>query len=270
VTGLVAGILASQGKINVNAPIKDYVPEASAVYDNVTVQHCLDMATGLAYEDSNHEYRAASGWTPFRGDEPADNLHDFITKLEASTIDPGTVFNYTSVNTDLLGWALERASGKKLAHLISELLWKPMGAEHDAMITVDKNGNARAAGGLCATVRDLACVGQVIADGGRDIVPKEWIEDMLYNGDKSAFSKSDWGRGLQGENPSTAYRDCWISNSENKSLIGLGVYGQMLVVDMKYNIVMAKTSSQPARFESQPVQLAVLAFREFRRLLESS
>ncbi|KYG40828.1 hypothetical protein M433DRAFT_8443 [Acidomyces richmondensis BFW] len=270
VTGLVTGILANQGKIDVNAPIKDYVPEASAVYDKITVQNCLDMTTGLVYDDNNHEYRAASGWTPARGDEPADNLHDFISKLEASTVDPGTVFNYNSVNTDLLGWALERASGKKLADLISELLWKPMGAEHEAIITVDKNGNARAAGGLCATVRDLARVGQVIADGGRGIVPKEWVYDMLYNGDKTAFSRSAWANNFQRESASTAYRDCWISNGDNGSLIGLGVYGQMLVVDTKHNMVMAKTSSQPNRFDSEPMLLALLAFEEFRRLLESS
>ena len=78
----------------------------------------------------------------------------------------GGPFNYVSPNTDLLGWAIERAMGRRYADLMSELIWKPMGARRSAYITVDRLGAPRCAGGVCATVRDLARVGQLIVEDG--------------------------------------------------------------------------------------------------------
>ena len=61
-----------------------------------------------------------------------------------------------SPNTDLLGWALERASGTRYADLVSQLLWAPMGAQRDAYITVDRLGAPRAVfitlGGMALTL----------------------------------------------------------------------------------------------------------------------
>ncbi|TKA55884.1 hypothetical protein B0A55_13683 [Friedmanniomyces simplex] len=130
-TGLVAGILSSRGELDLKAQVKKYVPSASHLYDNVTVQEVLDMRTGVKADDNTHEYRAAAGWNPLRGDEEAKTLHAFIEKLEAE-VDEERGFIYSSVNTDLLGWIVEAATGKKLAELIGELLWKPMGAESEA------------------------------------------------------------------------------------------------------------------------------------------
>ncbi|KAK4545683.1 hypothetical protein LTR36_002637 [Oleoguttula mirabilis] len=267
VTGLVTGILASQGKFDVNKPIKHYVPEASSVFDSVTVQQCLDMNSGIKYNDGNHEYRAAAGWNPLRGDEAHKTLHDFLSHVEAATDGPGAGFNYASLNTDLLGWALERATGKKLAELISELLWQPMGAESDALVAVDSEGSARAAGGFCATVRDIARIGQLVADGGRDIVPSSWIEDMMHHGDKDAFANGAWAPGFVGDLDSVAYRDCWLADSDTNVLCGLGIHGQMLVVDRTNNIVLAKTSSQATAVDFGSVKMVVRAFKEFQRIL---
>ena len=87
-----------------------------------------------------------------------------------------------STNTDLLGWILERASGIRFADLLSDLLWRPMGAQCAAYITVDRLGAPRCAGGICTTSMDLARVGQLIVQNGRrdgkPIIPAAWIEDI--------------------------------------------------------------------------------------------
>ncbi|KAK5126986.1 hypothetical protein LTR85_008345 [Meristemomyces frigidus] len=267
VTGLVTGILASQGRIDISKLIKHYVPEASSIFDIVTVQQCLDMNSGIKYDDGSHEYRAAAGWNPLRGDESHRTLHDFLSHVQTHTDGPGAGFNYASLNTDLLGWALERATGKKLADLISELLWQPMGAESDAFMAVDSEGSARAAGGLCATVRDVARIGQLLADGGRDIVASSWIEDMMHNGDKEAFAKGSWSPAFRDDFDSLAYRDCWLANSDTNIFCGLGIHGQMLMVDRTNNIVLAKTSSQSVSVDFAKVKLVVQAFKEFQRIL---
>ena len=85
----------------------------------------------------------------------------------------GGPFHYVSPNSDLLGWILERVSGRRLVDLMSELLWAPMGAEFDAYVTVDRLGAPRTAGGLCVTLRDL---GRVVTEIGVAVVkPAEFV-----------------------------------------------------------------------------------------------
>ncbi|KAK1064575.1 hypothetical protein LTR74_008577 [Friedmanniomyces endolithicus] len=270
-TGLVAGILSSRGQLDLTAQVKKYVPSASKLYDNVTVQEVLDMRTGVKYDDNTHAYRAAAGWNPLRGDEEAKTLHSFIEKLDGE-VDEKRGFNYSSVNTDLLGWILEAASGKGLAELIGEVLWKPMGAESEAWVTVDSEGSPRAAGGVCATVRDVARVGQLIADGGRGVVPKEWIEDMLHKGSAEAWANGPFAKffeGLLGSAP--AYRDCWYSGDmKGEVLMALGIFGQQLIVDVENDIVMAKTSSMESPMQVEKTRLQTAAFQEVKRVLLGS
>src|SRR6185436_14581288 len=104
----------------------------------------------------------------------------------------GGRFKYISPNTDLLGWVIERATGRRYAELMSELVWKPMGACSCAYITLDRLGAPRCAGGMCATVADLARVGQLMLEGGRrgatQVLPAGWIEDVARNGDPAAWA----------------------------------------------------------------------------------
>ena len=70
-----------------------------------------------------------------------------------------------------------------------------MGAARSAYITVDRLGAPRAAGGICATVRDLALVGQLIANagtrGGKQVLPRAWLDDIATGGDPQAWSVGD-------------------------------------------------------------------------------
>lgn len=266
VTGLITGILASRGKIDVNAPIKKYVPEASRMYDNVSIQQCLDMQSGVKYNDNSQAYRGASGWNPLSCDDPK-TLHAFIEHFEAEMVP--NAFNYCSVNTDLLGWALERAAGKTLAELITELLWRPMDAESDGLLTVDSEGSARAGGGLCATLRDIARIGQLLADGGREIVPKSWIDDMLYNGSKEVWNGSSLAPMFANDYESMSYRDCWYTDADTKTLCAMGSNGQYILADLKNNIVVAKTASEPDVLNRANVVKTIKAFKDIQRILLS-
>ncbi|MER8671986.1 hypothetical protein NKH45_33645 [Mesorhizobium sp. M1156] len=50
------------------------------------------------------------------------------------------LFEYKSMDTDVVGFILQRVSGMYLPDLISQEIWVPMGAEQDAYVTVDKSG----------------------------------------------------------------------------------------------------------------------------------
>ena len=57
-----------------------------------------------------------------------------------------------SPNTDLLGWIIERAAGRRFSDLMSELVWRPMGAAEPACITVDRLASGIATRDTCRAV----------------------------------------------------------------------------------------------------------------------
>lgn len=65
----------------------------------------------------------------------------------------GGDFEYRSTLTCVLALLAERATGLRVPELISRHLWRRLGAEHDAEITVDRNGHALADIGVCCTAR---------------------------------------------------------------------------------------------------------------------
>jgi hypothetical protein len=118
---------------------------------------------------------SAQGWNPPEPGAPPTDLRGFFPTLSEADGPHGGRFHYVSPNTDLLGWAIERAAGSAMPTWCRRVLWAPMGAQRDAYITVDRLGAPRCAGGVCATARDLARLGQLIAQGGardgRQIIP---------------------------------------------------------------------------------------------------
>ena len=145
-------------------------------------------------------YRKATNWVPLDPGEVPSDLRSFFRTMTERDGPHGGRFHYVSPNTDLLGWVIERATGRRYPDLISELIWRPMGAGRSAYITVDRLGAPRAAGGICATLRDLALVGQLIANGGtrgdKQVLPRAWLDDIAANGDPEAWSAGNFAEYL--------------------------------------------------------------------------
>jgi len=139
------------------------------------------------------------------------------------------------------------------------LLWKPMGAQSSAYITVDRLGAPRCAGGICTTTMDLARVGQLIVQDGRrndtPIVPAGWIEDMLGGGDPRAWAAGDL-ISYFGDR-TMHYRNQWYVVRDSGIALGLGVYGQNVFVDKAKEIVVAKVSSQAAPLDKDLIDLTI-------------
>ena len=121
------------------------------------------------------------GWAPASPSDPVGAYAYLITIGSAQK--HGGEFTYRSADTDVLGWVCERASGVRMAALISTLIWQPMGAEFDAEITCDRMGTAIHDGGVLATLRDRARFGQMLLDGGmvgdRQVIPSAWLDDTF-------------------------------------------------------------------------------------------
>lgn len=81
---------------------------------------------------------------------------------------PGQRFNYLSGNTQVLAAVLEQATGQKLADYFSAKMWAPLGAEHPALWSLDREGGTEKA--YCcinSNARDFARLGQLLLDSGR-------------------------------------------------------------------------------------------------------
>ena len=274
--GLVAGVLATRGELEPDRKVTDLVPEVGeTAYKGATIRQLLDMRTGVAF-DENYlatsgamiAYRKATNWIPLDPGEAPSDLRSFYRAMTDRDGPHGGRFHYVSPNTDLLGWVVERATGRRYADLISELIWRPMGAARSAYITVDRLGAPRAAGGICATVRDLALVSQLIANagtrGGKQVVPRAWLDDIAAGGDPQAWSAGDFAAYL----PVVRYRSKWyIDDSSGPLLFGLGIHGQYLFVDAERQLVVAKLSSQELPLDAARITSTLRAVSAVRRAL---
>jgi CubicO group peptidase (beta-lactamase class C family) len=253
ISAILAGILVGQGKLDPEAPVARYIPEvAGSAYDDCTVRHVLDMTVNIDfvedYLDPNGpfaRYRIAMGWNPVPDPASAPDLHGFMVTLPHGTGRHGERFHYVSPNSDLLGWIIERASGRPYAALLSEAIWQPLGAETDGIVTIDKSGAARSAGGICVTLRDLARFGEMLRQDGkvgdRQVVPASWIADIRENGDPGAWARGDMAFLL----PGGRYRSKWyVTDNAHGAYTAIGIHGQWLYIDPKARMVIAKLSSQ--------------------------
>jgi CubicO group peptidase (beta-lactamase class C family) len=276
VLGIMVGILVDHGHLALDDPISRHVPEmAKTAYNGATLLDLLDMRVGvlfdedyLATEGPIIAYRKAQGWDPTqRGETPSD-LHSFFQSMVVTDGAHGQRFHYVSPNSDLLGWIIERATGARYADLVSELLWRPMGASRSAYITVDRLGAPRCAGGLCVTVQDLARVGQLIVQRGRrdgtQIIPEDWIEDIIEGGDAEAWKRGDFAKYFP--DMPMHYRSKWyVLRGGVPLMFCVGVNGQNLFVDRKNEIVIAKVSSQAAAMDRRQISLTMQLVAAIRK-----
>jgi CubicO group peptidase (beta-lactamase class C family) len=120
--------------------------------------------------------------------------------LRIKIAEPPGRFRYQSVNTQFLGWIIERATGKKLSAYLEEKIWKPLGMEHNATWNVDSKKRKRelASAGLNAVPRDFAKFGQLYLNTGswqdHQILDEEWVNTIASIDTMSKYGgyKNHW------------------------------------------------------------------------------
>ena len=186
-----------------------------------------------------------------------------LTEAEAAH---GESFRYRSIETDVIGFILQKISGLALAELVSRELWAPMGAEEDAYFTVDTTGYGLGDGGFNATLRDYARFAQLICGGGtahgRQIVPWAFITG-LSDGEHAKFGAQD-----RLALPGGAYHNqFWIEEAGRPVVICRGVFGQLIYIDPEREFVAVKLSSWPDFTNPGRTRTALAAIRAIRATL---
>jgi len=266
ITAVLAGVMVDQQLLDPACLVVEYLPElAQSGYRDATVQQLLDMVVSIDFDEDYQatsgkfvEYRRATAWHPCAVDEIDQNLHDFLRTIKSGSGDHGQVWQYKSPNSDLLGWLLERVSNKRLAQLMSENLWQPMGAEKNAYITVDRKGAPRTAGGICGVPRDLLRFGELVRRrgfaNGRQVVPDWWIDDCSDGGCLETWRYGESAK----EFPAGSYRNKWYqTGDEDRAMLAIGIHSQWIYINPVTEVTIVKLSSQdaPLRLDLDSVNL---------------
>ncbi len=145
-------------------PVTKYLPELSGPYaDKLLLKHLANMTAGL---DWNEHYT-----NPFDITARAyygDDIEETILEHVKVSREPGTHYEYQSGATQALGLCLMQATGKSLAELASEWLWKPLGAEQPAFWHLDsEDGKELAYCCFNSNARDFARFGKLLLHHGQ-------------------------------------------------------------------------------------------------------
>lgn len=249
-TGLLAAALYAEGRLDPTKLVRDYVPElSSSGFGDATVRDLMDMTTAIKYSEDYSDPTAeiwafsAAGNPMIEHSNGIDGYYDYLKTVKKDG-EHGNVFGYRTVNADALGWVISRITGKSVAELMTETFWQRMGMEQDAYYQVDALGIPFAGGGLNASLRDLARVGEMLRLGGMwrgvRILPVGTVEDILHGGSPKKFAPSEPGKTLKG----WSYRNMWwITNNSHRAYMARGVHGQAIYIDPVAEMVIVRLAS---------------------------
>ncbi|MFU8816342.1 MAG: serine hydrolase domain-containing protein [Pseudomonadales bacterium] len=249
-TSTLVGIALEQGLIgSLDDALTQYLPalEGSA-YEGVSIRDALQMVSGVAWDEEAYDWSDVSKplvrhWLGayveqrYRLVEGANGL----PRARA----PGEKFNYSTMETSILGWLVEAVSRQRLARFMEEHLWRPLGMEFDAAWILDGPegiGREMAGGGLLATLRDFGRFGLMMANDGHAngtrIVSADWVR-AATRPDRPAI---EYGN-LYPDYPLGYGYQWWLFDDGRYE--AQGVYGQLIYVAPEEDVVIVKLSYWP-------------------------
>ncbi len=251
VIGVVAGALMERGDLDPERGVVTYVPElASGGYRGVTVRDLLDMRTGDDYRetyDSDGELARLTMSRERSPGAPFESVRDMLCRIERVGRHDGP-FAYRSLDTEALGWVIERATGTSMDVLADEIVLGPLGCV-GGVFARDAQGHVSQSGGLSMRPVDVTRFGVMMLNSGA--VGDQQIVSPFFVKDLRAGHRSDSTAGIgQG-----SYRNqFWVPVRGGRELLALGIHGQMLWMDAASDTLFVKLSTWPT--PSDPTMLS--------------
>ncbi|MCG8580005.1 MAG: beta-lactamase family protein [Bacteroidales bacterium] len=246
-TSMCASIAVKEGKLDMSKPITHYLPYLKGTaFDGATVQEVADMRTGLDIPTPKHlswdpKFTQSQEWNG-PNESGLVGISEYISLIKERKYPIGEKYQYQDPNTEVLGLAVEMATGENLADYFEAKIWKNLGAENNAYWMADPAGFVVASGGLNMTTRDLARVGRMLLnDGnnyvGENIISKEFIEALWEGND---LVRNAWKGSKESHLAANAwYKDQFrvLNVSGHTVLCMVGIHGQVLAIDKDKNVV---------------------------------
>ncbi|MFI4936325.1 MAG: serine hydrolase domain-containing protein [Caulobacterales bacterium] len=267
-TSTLVGAALHDGAIgSLDDPCETYLPRLrGSAYDGVTVRNVLRMCSGVAWREDNDAdgrsevYRLSKAMVSRR---PGSVL-DLICSLPRAQ-PQGTMFNYSTGESCLLGAMVAAATDRPLADYAAETIWGPAGMEADGYWQLESEDGLELGGlGVGLRLRDAGRFGQlVLEDGeafnGRRVLPPGW-RDLASRPDSAATA---FGRLTPGEPGGYGYH-WWatppVPGVHNGVFSANGAYGQLIYINPAEQVVAAIQSAwrQPQDSDAGAETVALL------------
>jgi hypothetical protein len=263
ITSMLIGIAIDRGAIkSLDDLAVKYAPELrGSGYDGVTIRQILQMRSGVDYEERYDFGENPSLAAMIHENAIVQNKERFADR--AKTIkrkaEPGSRFNYATLDTAVLGRVLEGATGQAISKFMSEYLWEPAGMEYSGFWIADgPPGVGRELNGMGynAALRDFGRLGLLMLNGGksgdRQIVPADWVR---------ASTKMKTIEEGEFAGPHNAYGYQWWKLDDNPgSFMAVGLQGQFIYVHPDTKTVIVKLSYFPPDAPEEVTDMAIAYF----------
>jgi CubicO group peptidase (beta-lactamase class C family) len=115
--------LQEAGKLSVEDPVSKFVPNCSSNWSGITIRHLLTHTSGIPNFTGFPDYIS----TMMLNSPPEKTMQRFQEK--SLNFKPGERFEYSNSGYILLGYIVEKASGKSYEEFVQEVIFKPLGME---------------------------------------------------------------------------------------------------------------------------------------------
>jgi CubicO group peptidase (beta-lactamase class C family) len=243
VSSTLVGAAIQQGLIkSLDDPITQYLPEMKAgAYEAISIRNVLQMASGVKWDETYTDPK--SDRRKLLEAQLAQKPGTIIAYMDAlqRAGAPGSIWNYSTGESFLVGALLERMTHKPLATYLSETLWSPLGMERDATWWTESAGGMGLSGsGLGATLRDYARFGSFVLDDGvldgKRIVPEGWFREAgsahVIGGKKVDYGYFWW--------PIPAGDPIHLGAFQ-----AIGIFGQHMYINPTEKLVIVVLSARP-------------------------
>lgn len=182
--------LVDEGKLNLDAPLKDFVSGYSR-WKNITVRQLLRMRSGIPEYFMNKLFWAAALVGPSHVFSP----HELLAFVRWSPFDfkPGSQCGYSNSNYILLGLIAEKIAGKPAHELIEERITRPLKLQHTFLDTTGEKVPALAEGYI-----DFALASPLMGIPGflAYLIPEEHlVGDRLFKTSYFLHPSATWTAG---------------------------------------------------------------------------
>ncbi|GIU53176.1 serine hydrolase [Shewanella sp. KT0246] len=266
-TSMAAQIAVANGQLDMSKRVIEYLPELKGTaWETATVQEVSDMRTSVVINTPPHfswdpRMTTAQSYNSLEGVKTYPNgINDYfqlVTKFKGSM---GEKYTYQCVNTEVLGKVVEVATGENLASNL-ERLWQKVGAKNDVYLMAGHAGDAMASGGMNASTKDLARIGKMIINDGKNysgeqVLPKAFIDSLMSGNDEV---RAAWKLSKESALADGWYKDQFrvLNIGEHKILAMVGIHGQVLAMDFDTDTVIAMNGGYPI---SETPRMAISIF----------
>ena len=235
------GQAIEDGLMDISRPIETYLPQLKdTAYEGATVANILNMASGVKFDedylDKTSDINDMSRVLALGG-----SMDKYTETLTERQYEPGTVWQYVSIDTHVAAMALRKVTGKTLHQLWEETYGATLGMGKTPFYLTDGKDVAFALGGLNLRTRDYAKFGQLfLQDGeweGKQLIPVDWVKASTVNLAPNIHPIRGSGYGYQ----------WWVPMPQEGPSKGdyfaIGIYGQYIYVNPAMNIVIAKNAA---------------------------